>query len=83
MHASLQFARILCGHFSNRNQAQADPSKFAHINIFFLPLPWEVFQGPGFILSKVTITILGAPTAKESTVCGKGDMECTLWITTV
>jgi len=48
MHESLLFARTLCGHYSNRDQAQADPSKFAHINIFFLPLPWEVFQGPGF-----------------------------------
>ena len=48
MHESLRFARTLCGHYSNRDQAQADPSKFAHINIFFLPLPWEVFQGPGF-----------------------------------
>ncbi|MGB1417393.1 MAG: chromophore lyase CpcT/CpeT [Synechococcus sp.] len=48
MHPSLQFARTLCGHYSNREQAQGDPSKFAHINVFFLPLPWEVLQGPGF-----------------------------------
>ena len=48
MHPSLEFARTLCGHYSNRDQAQSDPSKFAHINIFFLPLPWEVLKGPGF-----------------------------------
>jgi len=29
MHDSLLFARTLCGHYSNRDQAQADPSKFA------------------------------------------------------
>lgn len=48
MHPSLQFARTLCGHYSNREQAQDDPSKFAHINVFFLPLPWDVLEGPGF-----------------------------------
>ena len=48
MHPSLAFAQTLCGHFSNREQAHADPSKYAHINIFFMPLPWEVFKGPGF-----------------------------------
>ncbi len=48
MHPSLLFARTLCGHYSNREQAQNDPSKFAHINIFFMPLPWDVLKGPGF-----------------------------------
>jgi len=48
MHPSLAFARTLCGHYSNRKQAQSDPSKFAHINIFFLPLPWAVLEAPGF-----------------------------------
>ena len=45
MHPSLLFARTLCGHYSNREQAQNDPSKFAHINIFFMPLPWDVLKG--------------------------------------
>lgn len=48
MHSSLIFARTLCGHYSNRDQAQQDPAKFAHINIYFVPLPWDVFKAPGF-----------------------------------
>ena len=48
MDSPLTFARILCGHFSNQVQAQADPSKFARINIFFIPLPWHVLRAPGF-----------------------------------
>jgi len=43
----LLFAKTLCGHYSNLEQAQQDPSKFARINIFFMPLPWEVLRAPG------------------------------------
>lgn len=47
MDSPLLFAKTLCGHFSNRDQAQQNPSKFARINIFFMPLPWEVLNAPG------------------------------------
>jgi len=48
MDSLLKFARTLAGHYSNRAQAQDNPKDFAHINIFFRPLPWEVLKGPGF-----------------------------------
>lgn len=45
---ALRFAKTLAGHYSNAAQSQCDPIKYAHINIYFRPLPWEVFNGPGF-----------------------------------
>ncbi|MCP9909232.1 chromophore lyase CpcT/CpeT [Cyanobium sp. BA20m-p-22] len=45
---ALRFSKILAGHYSNSAQSQHDPVNFAHINIYFRPLPWGVFQGPGF-----------------------------------
>lgn len=44
----LHFVHTLCGRFNNFEQAQTEPSKFSHINIFFRPLPWETFRGPWF-----------------------------------
>ncbi len=44
----LRFARILAGHYSNKQQSQKKPRAFAHINIYFQPLPWSILQGPGF-----------------------------------
>ncbi|NQV10543.1 MAG: chorismate-binding protein [Cyanobacteria bacterium] len=44
----LNFARTLAGRFNNFSQAQSDPAKFSHINIFFRPFPWKSFQGPWF-----------------------------------
>jgi CpeT protein len=44
----LHFAQTISGCFSNHQQAKAEPSKFAHINIFFRPFPWETFRGPWF-----------------------------------
>ena len=44
----LHFAQTISGCFSNHQQAKAEPSKFAHINIFFRPFPWEIFRGPWF-----------------------------------
>ena len=44
----LKFAKTLAGHYSNFEQSQDNPKDFAHINIFFRPLPWETLQGPGF-----------------------------------
>ena len=37
----------MCGDFSNQHQAFEDPRKFAHIRIFFRPLPYEFFSGVG------------------------------------
>ena len=44
----LRFAKTLAGHYSNKEQAQNNPKDFAHINVFFRPLPWEVLKAPGF-----------------------------------
>jgi len=44
----LHFVQTLSGRFSNHQQAQAEPGKFSHINIFFRPLDWQIFSGPWF-----------------------------------
>ena len=46
--ALLLFAKTLSGHYSNLQQSQENPKDFAHINIFFRPLPWDVLKAPGF-----------------------------------
>ena len=51
MHLEAQllvFARTLAGHYSNLEQSIENPKDFAHINIFFRPLPWKVLNGPGY-----------------------------------
>ena len=37
----------MSGDFSNQQQAFEDPKKFAHIRIFFRPLPYDFFSGIG------------------------------------
>ena len=44
----LRFAKTLAGIYDNYEQAQSNPKDFARINIVFRPLPWEIFEGPGF-----------------------------------
>ncbi len=44
----IKFAKILASHYSNKKQAQENPKLFAHINIYFQPLPWELCNGPFF-----------------------------------
>mgnify|MGYP001189383992 CR=1 FL=1 len=44
----IPFCQALGGHYSNFEQSQIEPNKFAHINIYFQPIPWNVFEGPGF-----------------------------------
>jgi len=44
----LAFARCLAAEFSNGKQAAAAPKDFAHIRVFFRPLPWEFFGALGF-----------------------------------
>ncbi len=43
-----RFTRTLSGHYSNKAQASNYPTKFAHVNIYFRPIPWNFFQAPGF-----------------------------------
>ena len=44
----LEFATTLSGIYDNINQSQEHPKDFARINIYFRPLPWNVFNAPGF-----------------------------------
>lgn len=44
----MSLARQMAGEFSNRQQSDADPAKFAHIRIYFRPLPFAFFNGIGF-----------------------------------
>ena len=44
----IKFAKIISGQYSNREQSREDPKSFAHINIYFQPLSWKIFNGPGF-----------------------------------
>ena len=44
----LRFASTLAGIYDNHAQSQQNPKEFARINIIFRPLPWEIFEGPGF-----------------------------------
>ena len=46
--AIAEFAKTLAGVYDNIEQSQQNPKDYARINIFFRPLPWHVFQGPGF-----------------------------------
>ncbi len=44
----LELAKVMAGDFSNQKQAFDDPKTFAHIRIFFRPLPFEFFNAVGF-----------------------------------
>ena len=44
----LRFTKTLAGIYDNFTQAQENPKDFARIHIVFRPLPWSIFQGPGF-----------------------------------
>jgi CpeT protein len=44
----LTLARWMAGDFSNAKQAAADPKSFAHIHVFFRPLPYDFFNAIGF-----------------------------------
>jgi len=48
-----ELARLMAGDFSNRQQSDADPKNYAHIRIFFRPLPWKFFSGIGFYSEQV------------------------------
>ncbi len=42
------FAQSIAGIYDNFEQSQNNPRDFARINIIFRPLPWDIFNGPGF-----------------------------------
>jgi CpeT protein len=46
-------AQWIAGGFSNYKQAQESPRHYAHIHIFFRPLPFEFFSGIGFYSEQV------------------------------
>ncbi|MGL5943165.1 MAG: chromophore lyase CpcT/CpeT [Waterburya sp.] len=48
-----ELAYLMAGDFCNRQQSDADPKNYAHIRIFFRPLPWEFFSGIGFYSEQV------------------------------
>ena len=49
----ITLARWMAADFSNFQQAQENPQKYAHIHVFFRPLPWEFFGGIGFYSEQV------------------------------
>ena len=44
----VELAKLMAGDFSNQKQAFDDPKTFAHIRIFFRPLPFSFFGAIGF-----------------------------------
>ena len=49
----LTLARWMAGEFSNQKQSFADAKNYAHIHVFFRPLPWKFFSGIGFYSEQV------------------------------
>ncbi|MBC6479471.1 MAG: chromophore lyase CpcT/CpeT [Hormoscilla sp. GM7CHS1pb] len=43
----------MAGDFSNEKQALENPTKYAHIHVFWRPLPYEFFEGIGFYSEQV------------------------------
>ena len=43
-----RLAQWMAGEFSNRRQSDLEPATFAHIRIYFRPLPQSFFNGIGF-----------------------------------
>lgn len=43
-----EFSKTLSGIYDNIEQSQQYPKDFARIKIYFRPLPWHIFNGPGF-----------------------------------
>jgi CpeT protein len=49
----ITLAQWMAGDFSNYKQSFAKPQQFAHIHVFFRPLPWEFFNAIGFYSEQV------------------------------
>jgi CpeT protein len=52
-HDTIALAQWMAGDFSNAKQAAENPQQFAHIHVFFRPLPFEFFQTIGFYSEQV------------------------------
>ncbi|MBO9999171.1 MAG: chromophore lyase CpcT/CpeT [Cyanobacteria bacterium SID2] len=52
-HSMLTLARWMAGEFSNQKQASKEPANYAHIRVFFRPLPFDFFSGLGFYSEQV------------------------------
>jgi len=52
-HDLITLARWMAGDFSNYQQAAASPRDFAHIHVFFRPLPFDFFNGIGLYSEQV------------------------------
>ncbi len=50
---TVMLARCMAGGFSNQKQSLADSQNYAHIRVFFRPLPWDFFSGIGFYSEQV------------------------------
>ncbi|NET61821.1 MAG: chorismate-binding protein [Symploca sp. SIO2E6] len=57
----LTLAHWIAGDFSNQKQALADSINYAHIRVFFRPLPWDFFSGIGFYSEQAQDYDLWAP----------------------
>ena len=53
MSDSILLAQWMAGDFSNHKQSIAEPQNYAHIRIFFRPLPFEFFNAIGFYSEQV------------------------------
>ncbi len=53
MSDSILLAQWMAGEFSNQQQSIAEPQNYAHIRIFFRPLPFEFFNAIGFYSEQV------------------------------
>jgi CpeT protein len=49
----VKLAQWMAGDFSNHKQSIAEPQHYAHIRIFFRPLPFEFFNAIGFYSEQV------------------------------
>ncbi|MFN6571526.1 chromophore lyase CpcT/CpeT [Dendronalium sp. ChiSLP03b] len=49
----LTLARCMAGDFSNYKQSCENPKNYAHIHVYFRPLPFEFFSGIGFYSEQV------------------------------
>lgn len=49
----ITLAQWMAGEFSNSQQAIENPRYYAHIHVFFRPLPFEFFSGIGFYSEQV------------------------------
>jgi CpeT protein len=49
----ITLAQWMAGDFSNQKQAVANPTEYAHIHVFFRPLPFDFFSSLGFYSEQV------------------------------